>query len=239
MLFPALGWGSEGLGLLPSCPPEAPRPGTGVGGTKDEVCALERTTGWAVAVPSAADPPCRALWGVGCALTAPHPPPVCTETKAASHLEPRTFIIAAVLHGCDGKPVRGWGLGAGDVPERPVLWSGDTKAPWTAGLTPLSRWRPGRGWTALADSIRQKDAGLTVVRRPQQAVRWPPLQGARGGVSHRAQQGGCTPGPPRLQSGPVATSGWSLPGPASPRPCTQPPGTGVCGCRWGVGLPRT
>lgn len=91
VLFPILGWGLEGLGLLPSCLSEDPLPGTG-GEGKDEVISLERARGGTdctpissgpVAVPAAlwlhhllADPQCGALGaavGVGWALTAPPP----------------------------------------------------------------------------------------------------------------------------------------------------------------------
>lgn len=152
-------------------------------------------------------------------------------------------------------------LGAGDVPAWPEPWgdarhaapgSGPLLGPMgcrshphlVSGEGPLQR-RPGRGWTALPDSIRQKDPGLTVSGKT-------PIAGCdtggleSGGPSRRAwgwllpplvllrpkgvcvggfQLGGKTPGPPESAERPQGPRGlvsaWSLSGPAWPQTRSQ------------------
>lgn len=146
-------------------------------------------------------------------------------------------------------------LGAGDVPARPEPW-GDTRraAPGSGPLLgpmgcgshpnlvssegPLRR-RPGRGWTALPDSIRQKDPGLTVSGKtpiagcdtgglesggPSRRARgWllPPPVPCPKGVGGGVQLGGKIPGPPESAERPQGPRGlvsaWSLSGPTWPQ----------------------
>lgn len=173
---------------------------------------------------SAADPLCRVLWGVGCALTAPTP-----HLCAPRQKKPATWSPTPLLHppSCTAVREASQGLGGWGRPRAACALVGTHKGtldasppPPASGEEPLRR-RPGRGWTALPDSIRQKDAGLTVSGKTPISGR--AVASLSGGLERRLG----TPGPPSLQSGPVAASSWRLPGPASSRRCAQPPGTGV------------
>lgn len=114
---------------------------------------------------SAADPLCRVLWGVGCALTAPTP-----HLCAPRQKKPATWSPTPLLHppSCTAVREASQGLGGWGRPRAACALVGTHKGtldasppPPASGEEPLRR-RPGRGWTALPDSIRQKDAGLTV-----------------------------------------------------------------------------
>lgn len=159
-------------------------------------------------------------------------------------------------------------LGAGDVPVWPEPW-GDTRhaAPGSGPLLgPMGcgshphlvsgegslRRRPGRGWTALPDSIRQKDPGLTVSGKTPITgcdtgglESGGPSRRARGGFSHTCpaapqwsggvQLGGKPPGPPESAERPPGPRGLMSAGASQdppglrPDPSMQSP---RCMCLW-------
>ena len=177
--FHGLGWGFRGLGLLLSCPPYPPPPAWyGWGVARDEGTFLERllggSRGAAACVPVAV-PAARGLHQLLASLQhGAHrlrsPPPTITPTVCCvCNRNPPWGVTGLPQSGTRGLGGQAWPVPWGHT--RACVWAGvyswlrptaGTHGPrpplhQASGKQPLLWWRSGHGWTALPDSIRQKD----------------------------------------------------------------------------------